>query len=583
MSGLSEEVIETDVLIIGSEGAGSRAAIEAAKAGIKVNIVTKGRQGKSGATVCADMDIDMDSKSVRDLLGLPGDPRDGPEAFFEDMVVEGKYMNNQKLVEIHVREAPIRIKELVDWGMKVFDLAAAPGHRYPRGLLSTGAQMMKALKNEVKKSGIEVIEDTMITDLLTNKGRVAGALGIDLRTGEFVVFRAKAVVLAAGGIMRIYPYTTAAEELTGDGQAMAFRAGAELVDMEFPMFLPTCLLKPSAMQGVDLPYIMATVLGGYMLNKYGERYMKKWDPERMECSTRDVASIAQMMEIMEGRGSPSGGTYVSLKHLPYNLIRDSEEWVPWWRKWRYGGFDLKEFFPNFPSEAFETIPACHYSNGGIRINERCETIVAGLYAAGECQGGVMGANRLSGNAVTECVVWGTRAGRYAAEYATRTKLLKIDEIQLKSLQNKVLRPIERKEGISPVELKKQIQRLAWKNVGPIRDGVSLEKTIEEIERMKRKYLPRLFVASKDSVYNREWIDALQIENMLQVLEMISRASLMRKESRGAMYRKDYPDTDNDKWLKNVLIIRRAETMQLVTKPVVTTRLIPLKGLKPWPG
>ena len=592
LSGLSklvDRIIETDVLIVGSEGAGSTAAIEAAKQGVKVTIATKGRLGKCGATVTGDADLNVDSKSLSELFPwLSGtDPRDSKEKFFEDIVKGGKYLNNQKLVEIHVKEAPERLKDLVDWGVKIEWVMHSSGHTYPRGVFIPGTRLMPVLKKKVKESGVEVIEDTMITDLLTKGKRVIGAVGINLKTGEFLLFKAKAVVLATGGCMRIYPFTTAPEELTGDGVAMAYRAGAELIDMEFPMFLPGCFVWPPALQGVDVPFVLSTAgrYGpGWLLNRYGERFMAKWAPETMEHSTRDICSVAMMTEILEGRGSKRGGVYVSLKHLPDNLIDFIHEWQAPEMLWRYGGFNLDDFIPRdtLKKEALEAAPACHFMNGGIRINERCETNLQGLYAAGETTGGVHGGNRLSGNAFTEMIVWGTRAGRFAANYAKKVKAFpEVDEEQLKSLRNRVFLPLERNEGIDPIELKNKVQKLAWEKVGVIRNGPTLEEAIKEIERMKKEELPKLYTKSKDRIYNREWIEAIQLENMLQVLEIIARAALMRKESRAAHYRKDYPYTDYKNWTKNIVVSQVAGKMRLTLKPVVITKLKPPKKKVPY--
>ncbi len=566
--------IATDVLVVGSEGAGARVAIEAKNMGADALIVTEGVMGRCGATLTADMDIDVCSLHAKEMFDLPGDPKDTPLSFMNDMVTEGKFMNNQKIVWIHVNEAGPRVKELVDWGMKVEGLIRSPGHKFPRGIISTGRSMVEALKGEVKRLGIQIIEETMITDLLTDHGKIAGAVGLSIRDGEFRVFRSKAVVLATGGAMRVYPRTTAPEELTGDGIAQAYRIGAELVDMEFPMFLPACIVWPLGMLGVDLPYISSTVLHGWWLNKYGERFMAKWDPKRMEDTTRDVASIAQMMEILEGRGGPHGGIFVSYRHLSREMIDYSAQWQPWWRDYHYGNFDLKEYGFDLQDRGFEAAPASHYWNGGIRIDEKSATNIPGLYATGEIIGGNMGANRLSGNAVTECVVWGARAGKYATEYAKKIGSPEIDAKEVEQAQKRVNDPMERKEGAKPAELRERIQDLALTHVGPVRDGLGIEKALTEIEQMKAKDLPNIYVTAKDTVYNTEWVRALQVESMLQVLEIVARTSLMRRESRGAMYRRDYPRTDNKNWLRNIIVRQQDGKVKLSTKPVVITKIKP---------
>ena len=583
MKKMEEGVLDTDVLVVGSGGAGCIAAIEAVKQGVHATIATKGRLGKCGATLTGDADFDVDSKSLHDLLGFPGtDPNDSPEIFFEDMVKGGKYLNNQKLVEIHVKEAPERLKDFIELGLKVRHVFRSSGHTYPRGAVAPGSEYQKILDREAKARGVEIIEETMITSLLTKNGQIAGAVGLNIRTGDFTVFRAKSVILTTGGLMRIYPILTAPEELTGDGFAMAYRAGAELIDMEFPMFLPGCFVWPPALRGIDFPFLVSTEaeLRGWMLNKYGERFMERWDPVNKECTTRDIASVAMTVEVLEGRGSPHGGVYVSLKHLPDNLVEYAGEWATWYKGFKYGNFDLKKLLPDIKKHAMEAVPAAHFTNGGIRINEKGKTNIRGLYAAGEVTGGVHGANRLSGNAFTEFAVFGVRAGRFAAEHAKKSSLVDIDASQLESLKREMLQPLEREEGVSPLELRQRIQKLSWEKVGPVRTGEGLGEAIKEIDEMK-KQAQLLCTACKDRTYNREWVEAIQVKNMISVMEMIARAALMRTESRGANYRRDFPNTDNENWLKNIIVKQVAGETRLATQPIIVTKLTPPKEIFPY--
>ena len=567
------KVIETDMLVVGSEGAGSRAAIEAARNGLKVLIATKGRFTKCGATVTADMDIDLPSRDAKEVFGLGGDTADTVEAFAQDMFIEGKYMNNEEVVFAHCSNAAKYIKELVDWGMKIDGFVQEPGHRYPRGIVSTGRSMVEALRKGTRQYKIDFAEDTMVTNLLTKSGRVVGAVGIDIRTGDFLVVKAKVVILATGGAMRLYPVTTAPEELTGDGFYMAYQAGAELVDMEFPLFLPCCLYWPESMKGVDFPYIFSSSIGGWWLNKFGVRFMEKWDPVRMEMgTTRDVASIAMAIEILEGRGGPHGGVFASLKHIPDEILEYSAEQMPWWRNFVYGKFDLAEFNMDPRKVAYEVGPAAHYWNGGVKVNGKGETNVPGLYCAGEVQGGTMGANRLSGNATTECLVFGALAGSSAANYAKSAPPPDIDKEQVAMYYERVYEPLARKDGFDVFETRRKMQDIAFQYVGPVREEPGLTACIKEVEKMNREVLPNLATKAKGKVYNREWIAALENEAMLLVLEIIARASLMRTESRGAMYRRDYQDTDNKDWLKNIIVKNENGQVSLETKPVVTTRI-----------
>jgi len=577
---LADRLIDTEILVVGSEGAGSTCAVEAHDRGAKVLIVTKGRLGRCGATVTGDSDHDVDSRSLSEMFPwLKGtDPNDSKEHFFEDMVKGGKYLNNQKMVEAHVEDAPKAIKKMFDWGLKYEPtVIKASGHSYPRGVTSCGTKYTPIFRRQVEKRGIPVIEDTMITDLLTNKERMVGAVGHNIRTGEFMVFRAKIVVLATGGEMRIYPIITAPEELTGDGIAMAYRAGAELADMEFPMFLPGTFTYPKALLGVDVPFLYSTSgeVFSWMLNSVGERFMARWVPKTMEHSTRDICSIAMYKEVLEGKGSPSGGVYVSMKHLPDNLVEQIVHHVVGAMEYKYGGFDLEEWFPKekLKTDAMEAVPGRHFFNGGIRINERCETSIPGLFACGETTAGVHGGNRLSGNAFTEMVTWGFRAGRFAAEAAKKAPTPKIDADQVKRLHSKVYRPLEQKDGVSPIELRKRVQKLAWEKVGIVRTGKSLEEAINEIVKMRKEAVD-ICCKSKDRVYNREWVEALQIENILLCLEITARAALMRTESRAAHYREDYPKTDYKNWTKNIVVKMEKGKIKLRLEPVVITKLKP---------
>jgi succinate dehydrogenase/fumarate reductase flavoprotein subunit len=566
---IADEVLHEDILIVGSEGAGARAALEASRHGLKVLVATKGIIGKSGATLTADADVDVDSRSCIELFGLPGDPNDSPEKFAEDMIREAEFINDQELVKIHCEEAPARIKEVVDWGARIDKLTQAPGHRYPRGIWIPGTEFPKALVKEIKKrDNIKVIDNFMVTDILLTNGRVAGAVGINLNTGQFYVIKAKAVVLCTGGAMRIYPRTTAPEELTGDGMAMAYRAGAELVDMEFPMFLPYTLIKPDSLTGVDFTYNLSAYVECHALNRLGQRYMKDWDPVRLEMSTRDINSIATMMQVLEGKGSPNNGTYLSLTHLPRNILEYTAEWLPKsLSNWRYGGFKMTDFLPDVTQDAIETSPASHFWNGGIKINERCETNVPGLFAAGEGTGSIMGANRVSGNALTMTQVWGHRAGIFAAQYSKETDEATIDLQQVAEMKEQLFGPLTKDKGADAVETRIKLQELAWMKVGVVRDGKGLEDALEQLEEVAKEVQPELAVKTKAIVHNREWIEAIQIRNIVQIMELVAKASLTRKESRGALYRRDYPKTDNVYWLKNIIVSKEGDETKIRVQDV----------------
>ncbi len=584
LADIVDEVIRTDVLIAGTEGAGARAAISAHDAGASVTCVTKGFVGKSGATLTADADIDVDSRTCIKLFNLPGHPDDSVQTFFEDMVHEGDWINNQRLVEVHAEEAGPRIKDLVDWGIRIERLTHAPGHRYPRGIWIEGPEFARVLTQEIKKRpGIQLVETFMLTDILTSGGRCVGAIGLDYRRGKIIAFEASAVILCTGGAMRMYRYTTAPEELTGDGLAAAYRAGAELQDMEFPMFLPYILIKPDAVNSIDFPYLLAHFLDAKALNRAGQEYMIKWDRLRMTKSTRDVNAIAQMMEVLEGRGSPNDGTYLSLKHIPRNILERGSQWLPKMiAKWRYGAFKMKEFLPDLSQDAIECAPACHFWNGGIKITEDCETNLPGLYAAGEGTAGTHGSNRVSGNALTMTQVLGPRAGEATAKFVKEHGRAEVDAEQAAVFAEKIRAPLNRKSGASPIEIRKETRRLSHLYLNAVRDGDNLKSTLERVEELQEQ---EKTVRTKNPdlrQYNMEWIEALQTENLLTVMEMVGKASLMREESRGAMFRRDFNDTDGVNWLKNIIVYQEGEQMNFRTEPVVVTTMeLPRKVYKYW--
>ncbi|MEL7565941.1 MAG: FAD-binding protein [Dehalobacterium sp.] len=576
-------MIKTDVVIIGSEGAGARAALEVKKAGLEPLIVTKGMIGRCGSTVTAGADVDVDSKSIKEALGLNGDIRDSKETFFEDIIIEGKYINNQKLVEAHVEEAPDRVKEMMDWGMKVTNVLHGPGHRYPRGVYTSGQEMMRVLAREVKRANIKIYEHFMATDLVKKDGKVVGIVGLDLSTGEFVTISAKAVIIATGGGMMMYPVQTAPEDITGDGQAMAWRAGASLVDMEMIQFLACTFITPLAWKGLTFPFTIGPGVGGmeiWLMNKFGARFMSKWDPERMEHSTRDKLAIGIMNEVIDGLGSPAGGVYYSLKHLPdeivdrYPIERNDPYLKP---DWSFKGFQFKELIESMKKgKSIEVGPACHFFMGGIKINKQCETTLPGLYGAGEVCGGTHGGNRLSGNACTQILVQGKRAGENAAAYAKTCCHEEMSPAEVERLKQRVVGPIQRDcIGASAFELKKQIQNVAWQKVGVVRTGENLISALDDIAEIK-KQIPGIGCRAKNRIYNKEWIDALQVESLITLLEMTTKSALLRKESRGAHFRRDAIKIDNENWLKNIIIDNKHGEVVTSCVPLMITSFIPPK-------
>jgi len=561
--------VETDVLVIGSEGAGCRAAIAAADAVASTVVVTKGYMGRSGATLMAAADISVDSGNISRLLKLPGaDPDDSPKVFVEDILAAGKDINNRPLVEQIVDAAPLRVKELLDWGMRVHHVMHTPGHRFPRGVGTTGREIVRVLNKQLKRRAIKVIENTCILELLKTEGCVTGAIGLDLTSGEFVCFQANATVLATGGGAMIYPLLTGSQELTGDGYAMALRAGARLVDMEMIQFMPLCLLDPPAYRGSLFPFLLTAEssdsLDGRLLNRQGERFMKRWDPDNLERTTRDKLSAAIAYEVHQGRGSPGGGVYLSLAHLPSNVIDHFADWglKPQLKKnWHLGNMDFRFIRDKLiRGEALEVGTACHFFIGGTDIDSDCSTTVPGLFAAGEVVGGLHGANRLSGNACMEMLVEGEIAGRKAADFARQATLPSIPVEQIEQGIQNALTPIQRAKGISPYQIRRQVQHQIWQNVGTLRSGDQLKEALQALDRILQDQA-QTACGSDERVYNREWMCALENRSLLDLLEVITRFALAREESRGVHLRTDWPE-QSEKWQCNLMAAQSPQGLKI---------------------
>jgi succinate dehydrogenase/fumarate reductase flavoprotein subunit len=570
---------QTDLVIIGSEGAGATAAIEAVRHGLSVMILTKGNGiGRSGATITGEADLAVDSRSVFERFKIQGsDPGDSKEQFFADTVLGGKYLNRQDLVEAHVEDAPERLADLLEWGLKPLFVAKMSGHSHPRGVMVSAPEMIRIYRRKTRESGATVLNNIMIQELLTHDGRCTGVTGVDLRSGELLVVRARATLLATGGGMRLYPITTGPEELTGDGTAMALRAGVELADMEFPMFLPGTFPWPQAVKGVNTPFKLsaAGLVHGHLLNKHGERFMARWDPVKMERTTRDILSVGIWTEIMEGRGGPHGGVFVSLRHLPENLIDYIMEWLPPKYLKRYGGFDMKNFIPDLKRFAMESVPACHFFNGGIRIDADCHTNLPGLYAAGEVTAGVHGSNRLSGNAFTDMIVWGHRAAAsIARDVGGGLPAAEPDSRQVKELHGRILAPLDRQKGEDVQRLRDELMELAWQKAGIVRQKQQLMEAEARLREL-REGARRVALNCRERIYNKEWIKALELENMLDNLECIVESALSREESRGSHYRKDFPQTDHGSWAVNQVLVKSGGGLQIrKERPVVTRMELP---------
>jgi len=573
---MDERAIETDVLVVGGGGAGLRAAIGAAEKGVGVLLISKGSAARSGASLLAGADLTLDGKSLHEL-GFPGDPRDSKQKFFNDIITQGFYLNDQRLVEVYVEEAPKRVKELLDWGVKV-------NFSEERAIFTSGSSILSALLRRSKEVGVDIMDDVMLLDLFVCKGKISGVLGLNIKTGDLITFRSKAVVLATGGWHKAYFPNAGSRELSGDGVAAAYRAGAELGNMEFVTFCCNVLLWPPKWCGIIFPYLLHLLVGGKLINSKGEDFLSKYDPTIVKFGTstewnKSFVSIATALEVLEGRGSPHGGIYYEIGDVSWEEFESCV--TKYYPKWKYKGIDFSELGKMLKEKKpVEVGPAAEYFEGGIVVNEKFETSVSGLFAAGECTASLFGANRVAA-ATTEMLVEGAIAGESAAEYAKKVDMPRIDKKNVVRLEKKVLTPLTREGGVKPAELKRKIQRMAHEKLGPVRNREGIEEFIQFIEIIKKEEIPKLYTTTKSRRYNREWIEALELENIVQVLEISAKSSLMRTESRGVHYRLDHPYTDNNNWLKEIIVKRVNDEIRVTTRPITITKTSPPSGVIPY--
>jgi fumarate reductase (CoM/CoB) subunit A len=538
---MENEIYQCDVLVIGSGGAGCRAAIEARKHELNVIIVSKGLSFKSGCTTLAEGGYNA-------ALGYV-DEEDSIETHFKDTMKGGAYLNDPKLVKILVEEAPERLKELEHFGA-LFDRQesgklnqrAFGGQTYRRTCFQgdrTGHEMMTALKEEVTRLDIENIEELVITSLITDEsdGSVQGACGISIRTSNFIIFQSKSTILATGGGGWLYPVTSNALQKTGDGYSLAYNAGADLLDMEQVQFHPTGMLYPESRRGVLITEA-ARGEGGRLINAKGERFMKKYDP-RGELATRDIVARAIYQEIIEGRGTPRGGVYLDVTHLSRELIEEKLETM------------LLQFLDvdvDIREEPMEVAPTAHHFMGGAWINEHGMTSIKNLYAAGEATGGVHGANRLGGNALADTQVFGRRAGESAAKNVSKTK--STFNMEQAIAEKDRIKALFNDGDYHPFNIKKELEEVMWKNVAIIRNAKGLKIAREKINELKGR-LSNLNVPNVGA-FNKDLQDALEVEKMLNIADLVAESALIREESRGAHYRSDYPKP-RDEWKKSIVV------------------------------
>ena len=547
------ETHEHDVLIIGAGGAGLRAAIEALAQGATVAVVCKSLLGKAH-TVMAEGGIAAAMANV--------DAADDWRAHFRDTMRGGKFLNNWRMAQIHAVEAPERVRELEQWGA-LFDRTsdgeilqrAFGGHTFKRLCHvgdRTGLEMIRTLQDRGVHLGIDVYMECAITRLLKDGERVSGALGYWRETGRFVVFKAKSIVIATGGIGKAWRITSNSWEYTGDGMALAYEAGAELMDMEFVQFHPTGMVWPPGVQGILVTEAVRGE-GGTLRNKGGERFMERYDPQKMELSTRDVVARAIYTEVREGRGTEHGGAYLDISHKPAEYVK---------RKLPSMYHQFRELADvDITQGPMEVGPTCHYMMGGIRVEaETAQATVPGLFAAGEAAAGLHGSNRLGGNSLSDLLVFGRRAGLAAAENAKQTGPVEIEAQDVLEATREMLEPFERPAGESPYQIHADLQEAMQNYVGIFRNEDDLKKGLVEIRELKERGARVRVEGSR--LFNPGWHLARDLKAMLIVAEAVARSALERKESRGAHSRIDYPNYDETWGKQNNIILKDGNEMEM---------------------
>ena len=537
--GSSIKYIKTDILVIGAGGAGIRAAIEAKKRELETVLLGKEVLG------CAHTGMAMGGMNA--AMVKPATPK-----FHAQITIEGGYfINNYKMVKVFTDEMPARVYDLESYGV-IYDRLdngefytwAGPKQKYPLNVCVgdyTGREMMQGLVDEARKLKIKYTDEFFVSKLLTVKSQVVGAIGINIRNAETVVFQAKSVILASGGAGRMYKVTTNAMSNTGDGYAMALDAGAELIDMEMVQFHPTGMANTPSSLGV-LVTEKTRAHGGILRNRKGERFMNKYYPKEMELAKRDEVSRSIYLEVAAGLGTKNGAVYLHVDHWTKDKILEIIPDV--YEQYKNTGVDISK-------EPMEIYPSMHHMMGGIKINEWGETIIPGLYAAGEVAGGVHGANRLGGNSIAEGQVFGRRAGIAAAKFAKKIKNIPLPKNQIKNEQARIFSFITRKTGVIPHAVEDKLKQVMWDKVGIFRDEKKLieaKKAITKLKLEAKKMKTRTTLKER----NRDLQDCLEIENMLATAESVIEAAILRKESRGAHSRTDYPKT-LDVWRKNIVV------------------------------
>jgi len=545
--------------VIGAGGAGMRAAIEAAAAGARVDVVCKSLLGKAH-TVMAEGGVAAAMHNVA--------YQDSWEVHFADTMKGGKLINDWRMAEIHAKESPDRVLELERWGA-VFDrtwqgrIHQRPfgAHTYPRLAHvgdRTGLELIRTLQDRaVHQNGVEVHMEVTVFKLLKADGRIAGALAYRRADGSLILYRCGALVLASGGTGKMYRVTSNSWESTGDGTALAYDAGAQLRDMEMVQFHPTGMVWPAGVRGILVTEGVRGE-GGVLRNKDGERFMERYDHERMELSSRDVVARAINSEVLAGRGSPHGGAFLDITHRKPEFIKSKLPSM-------YEQF-LKLANVDITKQPMEVAPTIHYAMGGVRVDaETGASTVPGLYAAGEVASGLHGANRLGGNSLSDLLVFGKRAGEAAAAAATgkkRTAQARLDQEEVDRAIAGLMAPLERHGAESPYKLQAEIQDVMTAQAPIVRDGAGLQVGLEKILELEARAAQCGTGGSGTLAFNPGWHTSHDLSSMLVNAEALLRSALERKESRGAHARSDFPKTDDQQAEVNYVVEKTPDGMQV---------------------
>jgi len=534
------ETVETDVLVLGAGGAGLRAAIAAAETGARVQVVCKSLLGKAH-TVMAEGGVAAAMHNVA--------YQDSWEVHFADTMKGGKLINDWRMAEIHARESPERVLELERWGA-VFDrtwqgrIHQRPfgAHTYPRLAHigdRTGLELIRTLQDRaVHTKGVDVHMEVTVFKLLKADGRIAGALAYRRADGSVILYRCGALVLASGGAGKMYRVTSNSWESTGDGTALAYDAGAQLRDMEMVQFHPTGMVWPAGVRGILVTEGVRGE-GGVLRNKDGERFMERYDRDRMELSSRDVVARAINSEVLAGRGTPHAGAFLDITHRKPEYIKSKLPSM-------YEQF-LKLANVDITRQPMEVAPTIHYAMGGVRVEaETGASTVPGLYAAGEVASGLHGANRLGGNSLSDLLVFGKRAGEAAAgAVEVKSETAALDPAQIDTAIAELMAPLDRVAGENPFALQAEIQDAMSAHAPIVRDGPGLEAGLDKILELRARARKCGTGGSNTLAFNPGWHTAHDLESMLVNAEALLRSALERKESRGAHARSDFPGTDDE--------------------------------------